>query len=264
MKFRILSDLHTEFSRYEVPTRQGDLETVLILAGDIGMFKRKSAYADFLEDCSVKFKHVVVVPGNHEYYKTNIGRGSFHVRELIEGITNISILEKETVIVDDVAIIGATLWTDFGRDELVRFKAQEVMNDYRQIRYGPEAVPWQKKLHTNDTLAMHFEHKKFIFSEVQKHKNDGLKTVVISHHGPSTKSIDTDYIGDELNYAYISDQSEDIFDYAPNLWIHGHVHQNFDYEIGDTRVVCNPRGYPNRIGGGFENPNFDDFFSVEI
>jgi hypothetical protein len=27
------------------------------------------------------------------------------------------------------------------------------------------------------------------------------------------------------------------------LWTHGHTHEDFDYMIGTTRVVCNPRGY---------------------
>ena len=27
------------------------------------------------------------------------------------------------------------------------------------------------------------------------------------------------------------------------LWVHGHTHSSFDYNIHGTRVVCNPRGY---------------------
>ena len=27
------------------------------------------------------------------------------------------------------------------------------------------------------------------------------------------------------------------------LWTHGHTHHEFDYMVGSTRVVCNPRGY---------------------
>ena len=34
-----------------------------------------------------------------------------------------------------------------------------------------------------------------------------------------------------------------ILEHQPRLWIHGHTHESFDYEIGKTRVVCNPRGY---------------------
>ena len=28
-----------------------------------------------------------------------------------------------------------------------------------------------------------------------------------------------------------------------DLWVHGHTHDNLDYEVKDTRVICNPRGY---------------------
>ena len=31
----------------------------------------------------------------------------------------------------------------------------------------------------------------------------------------------------------------------PSLWLHGHTHESFDYNIKNTRVVCNPRGYIN-------------------
>ena len=27
------------------------------------------------------------------------------------------------------------------------------------------------------------------------------------------------------------------------LWCHGHIHQSKDYMIGNTRIICNPRGY---------------------
>jgi hypothetical protein len=41
-------------------------------------------------------------------------------------------------------------------------------------------------------------------------------------------------------------------------WIHGHTHTHFDYKIGECRVICNPRGYPN------ENTGFDPNFEMEI
>ena len=44
------------------------------------------------------------------------------------------------------------------------------------------------------------------------------------------------------------------------LWIHGHVHNNFDYMIGDTRVICNPRGYEMYQ----ENFEFKPDFEVDI
>ena len=47
-----------------------------------------------------------------------------------------------------------------------------------------------------------------------------------------------------MNGGYHSSLEEFIMD-RPNikLWTHGHTHEEFDYMVGDTRVVCNPRGY---------------------
>ena len=47
-----------------------------------------------------------------------------------------------------------------------------------------------------------------------------------------------------MNGGYHSNLEEFIMD-RPNikLWTHGHTHEDFDYMVGDTRVVCNPRGY---------------------
>lgn len=36
-------------------------------------------------------------------------------------------------------------------------------------------------------------------------------------------------------------------DWAPMLWVHGHTHEAFDYRIGNTRVIVNPRAYPNEV-----------------
>ena len=40
---------------------------------------------------------------------------------------------------------------------------------------------------------------------------------------------------------------DDFISYRPQikLWMHGHTHEDFDYVLGETRVVCNPRGYVN-------------------
>ena len=46
--------------------------------------------------------------------------------------------------------------------------------------------------------------------------------------------------------------------YRPDLWVHGHLHWRRDYVVGDTRVICNPRGYAREHGG------FDSRFVVEV
>jgi Icc-related predicted phosphoesterase len=63
---------------------------------------------------------------------------------------------------------------------------------------------------------------------------------------------------DLLSAAYVSDLAAPIEAGRPHLWVHGHVHQSFDYLVGATRVICNPHGY------GKENLRFDPALAVEI
>ena len=38
-----------------------------------------------------------------------------------------------------------------------------------------------------------------------------------------------------------------------DIWIHGHIHTSSDYQIGKTRIICNPKGYPDEPDSGFEH-----------
>jgi hypothetical protein len=71
------------------------------------------------------------------------------------------------------------------------------------------------------------------------------KFVVVGHHAPSKLSTKPRYQDDVMvNGAYSSDLSEFILDRPQiKVWTHGHTHHNFDYMLGSTRIVCNPRGY---------------------
>ena len=83
--------------------------------------------------------------------------------------------------------------------------------------------------------------------------NTDAHNVVISHHAPSPRSIAPQYEGNKLNPAFISDLETMIANNSIALWIHGHTHTAFDYRIGGTRVVCNPRGYqPYEADTGYE------------
>jgi Icc-related predicted phosphoesterase len=87
-----------------------------------------------------------------------------------------------------------------------------------------------------------------------------IPTVVIGHHAPSYQSIHEMYKGQaDMNYAFCSDL-DDIMVMHDNikLWVHGHVHNCFDYQINQTRVVCNPLGYPG------EQNYFDPELIIEV
>ncbi len=84
----------------------------------------------------------------------------------------------------------------------------------------------------------------------------------MTHHAPSPLSVHPRYAGSPLNAAFVSDLSRVAGGGRAALWIHGHTHDSFDYDLGGTRVVCNPRGYAK--DGVNENPRFDAGLVVEV
>ena len=61
-----------------------------------------------------------------------------------------------------------------------------------------------------------------------------------------------------LNAAYASDLSAVIESGRPALWVHGLTHDSRDYLVGETHIVCNPRGYDD------ENVRFDPALVVRV
>jgi len=261
MKILICSDLHLEFGQYQIPEMENEKDIVVVLAGDIGLAKRKTSYEMFIENTCDRFRNVIWIMGNHEFYRSNMPTTLAKIWNETLDHENLYVVENETVTIDDVAFVCSTLWTSFDNsNNITMYEAQLWMNDYQLIRTGPASEPWQRKLKPLDTLGLHLRAKEYIFPEITKQKENGKTVVVVTHHLPSFLSVPEDYKNDKLNGAYASELFEDIMDTQPHIWIHGHTHYSFDYQIGDTRVICNPRGYaPSDL-----NTNFNPEFIIEV
>lgn len=268
MLLRIYSDLHMDpayFDPFIMPETNRDHETVLIIAGDAA--EQRNA-VDWIHAATQRFKHVIYVMGNHEYYGGNIKRTPEKIIEAFQDRygsvpTNFNLLDSDTVEIDDVVFIGATLWTDFSKgNHLLMYQARGSMNDYRKIRHGSPAAPWAHKLTPQVVYEIHNAHKRYIVDQVEKFQD--RKLVVVTHHAPSELSIAPKYKGHHLNHLYYSDLSDILVDYDINLWVHGHIHHHVDYTIGGTRVVANPRGYISTKFHMAEETDFDELFTVEI
>ncbi len=247
MRIHILSDLHGEFAPFEPPVTNAD---IIILAGDIQVKQRgvEWARAQFSE------KPVLYVLGNHEYYGTAIPRHTVKLQALAAE-SNIHILENNNISFGDVTFLGCTFWTDFqllGNPRIAGYAATTQMTDYQKIRLSPEF----RRLRSYDTALMHSHSKRWLAAELaQRH---GQKTVVITHHAPSKRSIPEQHQSDILSAAYASHLDEFVAASGACLWIHGHIHNARDYTVGRTRVICNPRGYPD------EDTDFVPDLVVEI
>jgi predicted phosphodiesterase len=277
MKITVVSDLHLEFS--DVVLTNDQAADVLILSGDIliaeelhdhptadfnpysyGAFadlgrkqQRVSIFRNFLKRCSETFPHVVYVAGNHEFYHGKWIKGIQYLRDECAKYANMHYLERDAVSIDNVVFVGGTLWTDLNKgDPLTLHAVRDMMNDFRIIKNDEKGFT---NLKPADTVIRHRETLAYIRSVVAERHDE--KFVVVGHHSPSFQSVSNMYKHETLmNGAYHSDLSEFILDHPQiKLWTHGHTHHPFDYMIGETRIVCNPRGYEGYEPDSGWNPN---------
>jgi len=235
MKLHVLSDLHVEFAHLEPPATDCD---VVVLAGDIGV---GIGALDWVHDQFTDMP-IIYVMGNHEYYGHDFNLKTEFQRRARE---NIHILDNEFVIINGVRFLGSTLWTDFalfgeGEQFFATQFAEQGMADFEVIRQGG------KRFTPQMSIEAHRRSREWLF-EVLAAPFDGA-TVVVTHHAPSLMSVAPRFKTDQMSPAFASRLEPLIETHKPNLWIHGHTHDAFDYEIYDTRVVCNPRGYPEEAG----------------
>jgi predicted phosphodiesterase len=267
MKIKLVSDLHLEFS--DINITNDEACDVLILSGDImiandlhdhpppmyggwgfeersGLGRRQLAaqrFRDFLKRCSFQFPHTIYVAGNHEFYHGKWQQTLETLAEECGQFPNIYFLERGFKKIDDVNFIGSTLWTDMNKgDPLTLHAVRDMMMDYKCIRKELEGYTTLKP---HDTVMRHRQSLDYIKNVVAERGDE--KFVVVGHHSPSFQSVHDGYKSEYLmNGAYHSSLEEFILDRPQiKLWTHGHTHHPFDYMIGETRVVCNPRGYEN-------------------
>lgn len=270
MRFRVMSDLHLNWSQLEIPSLDDDENTVLLLPGDIcEVVRGKDTYKEFFENAALQFKMVLYTFGNHEYYGDSYLKAKDHFLRQCGHIDNLKILDLDTVEFDDVAVIGCTLWTDMNKgDPLLIEDAKFHMNDYNEIRMGNWQTPYMRRLMPHDTMTDHYAMKHWIFEELYRVKQKGLKTVVMTHHHPSFMSVPERFKTgsmSELNGCYCSEMFNDVEQSGPDLWVCGHIHDRIDYMIGNTRVVCNPRGYQQIPTGPYDKVlNEDTSFNIRL
>ena len=283
MKIQLASDVHLEFGSISLDNHGAD---VLVLSGDICVaadlmavdnedvldrFDRSSTIHTFFQECCARFKHVIYIMGNHEHYHGDFATTFDDLKYHLGYLFNLHILEKESVIIDDVTFICGTLWTNMNKeDPMTMATVRGVMNDYRIIDDSREPVHYKDsdgKFHTRtgkfSAMGSVVEHKEMLaFIKKTIEANPDGKFVVVGHHAPSKLSTKPQYEREVvMNGAYSSDLSEFILDHPQiKLWTHGHTHSAFDYVIGSTRIVCNPRGYE----GHEDNTGFDITKVIEV
>ena len=275
MKIYVTSDIHLEFG--DCLIKNEDNVDVLILGGDImiaqdlhdhpetsysndnlaDLGRRQQTaqrFRDFIKRVSFQFPHVIYIAGNHEFYNGKWPIGVQYLRDECAKYPNVYFMENDCQKINDVTFVGSTLWTDMNReDPHTLYAIRNYMNDFRCITNSTRETNFRDtdgNFHTrvarftpDDTVEEHKAMLAFVNTAIAARPD--RQYVVVGHHSPSKLSTKPQYEDDQMvNGAYSSDLSEFILDHPQiRLWTHGHTHHEFDYLVGTTRIVCNPRGY---------------------
>ncbi|NMM28871.1 MAG: metallophosphoesterase [Glaciimonas sp.] len=256
MRLAILSDLHLTVAPMPVPDSDCD---VLILAGDVA---RPQQAIDWARQLAVP---VIYVPGNHEFYGASLSGTLSALRQQARG-SNVHVLDLDAICIDGVRFLGCTLWTDFRlfpTDEMRAASVAEACQsnrDFSRITVGDSADTADALF--SPAVSRQIFDQSVTWLERKFAKPFNGSTVVVTHHAPSCGSINPKYADSLLNACFVSDLDAHIARWNPALWVHGHTHDSYDYQVANTRIVCNSRGYAR--DGIAENAGFDPTLVVQV
>jgi len=185
-------------------------------------------FAEFFANVAQKWKHVLYVPGNHEYYSDQpIDSINQKIMEVCNQWSNVHLLNRNTVVIDGQRFLGCTLWSR------PLSATTRMLNDFRRI---PGCTP--------DTMSeWHTVDRTWLDHNVKQ------GDIVVTHFMPlqnkdlMDNGIKSRYPLSPLDHYFGNDDMTDIFS-RTKMWISGHTHQPFKVTIGDTLWVCNPLGLP--------------------
>lgn len=255
MRIQYFSDLHLEFYSlakfYKLINRIQPISPICVLAGDIGYPFHKT-YELFLTQISKKFEHVILIHGNHEYYRDpnkitlkpyTIADNITRTQQIIQNnmLANIHFLNNTYVDLFGHRFVGSTMWSNI-------VDPQYLIND---ATYIPEFTVERNN-------AMHAAAKEFIHNTIADSPNP---VIVVSHHLPLNELVDPKYAKyAKYNQCFASDCSDVIGANSAKIrtWIYGHTHSVSDQTVNSVRFFANPIGYPG------ENAGIDFSKMVEI
>ena len=234
---------------------------------------RSTMLHTFFEECCDAFPHVIYVAGNHEHYHGDFKFTVDELKKKLGRLKNLHILDKEVFEYNGVTFVGSTLWTDMNKEDPLTLHAMtSMMNDFRiinnsnrmvvrnvplyeydangNVAYNEAGQQIQIGMKKKETISRFspedaVEENKKCFDYIKHIVSERDNVVVVGHHTPSHQSCHPRYKHDQImNGGYHNNYEEYIMDHPQiKLWTHGHTHEVYDYMIGETRIICNPRGY---------------------
>lgn len=252
MKIQYCSDLHLEFRENKDFIKEHPLEPIgeiLLLAGDVVPFALMDKHNDFFSYVADHFQTTYWLPGNHEYYHSDVSKRSGTLNENIR--SNVHLVNNVTIEKDNTRFIFSTLWSKINPDK--QWYIEKSVSDFQLIKYKGY------RFSIDRFNELHEECLRLITSEL--HRNNTGKTIVITHHVPTFLNYPEQYKGSDLNEAFAVELFDLIEETKPDYWIYGHHHNNTpDFLIEETQMRTNQLGY---VRDG-EHKLFDTGKAIEI
>ncbi|NOX87017.1 MAG: metallophosphoesterase [Chlorobi bacterium] len=235
MKIQYCSDLHLEFPENRRYLKENPIESVgdiLILAGDILPFALNDKDYEFFNDVSSEFETVYWLPGNHEYYYSDIS--TFENEQFRQIRENVFVVDNVQVDLDGITLYFSTLWSYIKPEN--EFDIRQGVSDFHVIKYNTGAF-----------LPEHFNrlhHSALEFLNQISRERRQVQSVMITHHVPTLINYPKKYKNSPVNNAF----AVELFDFIQqshfDYWIFGHHHTNIPgFEIGKTKMITNQLGY---------------------
>jgi predicted phosphohydrolase len=244
MKIQYCSDLHLEFPENRKFLTKNPLcpgGDILILAGDIVPFAELEKAQQFIDVVSDNYSAIFWVPGNHEYYRSDVNDKPSPLFEKIRD--NFHLVNNRSVDYGGVRIILSTLWARI--DPQNEWDIQRGMADFSAISFG------DTKLSPRQFNLLHEQSVTYLERELND--GGGMPTIVVTHHVPTLLNYPTMYRGSVLTQAFATEMFYFIRNSEAAFWMYGHHHANVpEFVIGKTKMITNQLGYiTHREHGSF-------------
>ena len=235
MKIQYCSDLHLEFkenAKYIARHPIEPVSDVLLLAGDITLLNNIDQHKDFFDYLSRSFAYTYWIPGNHEYYRSDIAEFRSPLKMDIRH--NVFLVNQKVITHDDVSIICCTLWSHISPEN--EYEIQRSLSDFHIIQNQG------KRLTVTDFNSMHQQDLAFLRSALKE--DEDKKKIILTHHVPTLMNYPKRYINSPINQAFTTELHDLVLTSHAAAWIYGHHHSNTpEFIIGKTTLHTNQLGY---------------------
>ena len=235
MKIKYISDLHIDYMPdFTLPFSEGEDEQILVIAGDVvdGMMAN---VLPFITDCISRFKEVILVPGNHDYYHFNLHDVDNYWSLQEQRFKNFHYLENKSIEIDGVRFIGCCLWSGLNGDEFHARYAARYVGDFEHIKIK------DKPFTQGEMIQLHNKSVAFIHQELKK---VNMPNVVITHFVPLMALRSHNRPSEGISHYFYNDLKDliDIHSSSIKHWIYGHSHDISTRWIGNINFVSNAKG----------------------